>query len=367
MEKNKINGLYYSLKQSFKNPLNKKHYTKRKSNLSVREKNFISIFPSDKIIKRKGYSFMEFNKAKILSDFQYSLLSLQERIAAFYHIVAPESKQDAVLEGIDLWRKILLKNKEDIHKAIFVKDYKNDSNNFNIRKDFRSNYKFAIDLCGNWPFEKMLMPYLHTLMPSEYGKFTLNEDSADNDRMLGWGNKISEERNINSNADFISINNNEVHYFELKNLMVEGLRSANFKVSNNPILNKDDDNHHVLFINFDGVGNTKTGKRKHKHNIRIDNISWNYIMEFHKNYPSQFGGYKQSYLLHFPGETKCCLSENKNERATIAKIGERDKCFIYEKDSLAEFSINYKKDIYPFIKTDNKNSIVIEVLKEIKQ
>jgi len=166
------------------------------------------------------------------------------------------------------------------------------------------------------------------------------------------------------------VNNDEIYYFELKNLMVNDIYSANFKVCNNPLTNvrkEDSDKYHVLFINFDGVGNTKNPRRKSISTIRIDDMMWTNIIKFHKNYPYQFGGEKEAYLVHFSGEEQCCLSDTKNKRATNKPIGVREKCFIYDEKPLAKYKINYKNDILPYIDIKNVNSIITNTLNEIKQ
>ena len=309
------------------------------------------------------------SNAKVQEDFRSSFISLQERIATFYHIVSPDLKEQAIKSAITLWRDILInKNRKELYNALFNDKYKDTDNKFSNRRDFRKSYQFALDLSSNWPFERALLPYLNQFIDLDCSKFELNPNSSDYDTLLGWGevDKKDDIREINGASDFISTINDKIYYFELKNIMSPDFNSANFKLTSSPCVNRDDEleQYNIIFLNFDGVGYTKSNHRKDIFKFRAYRLSWEEILKAHIHYPPQFGSRKKAYLIHFDGEDSCKLHD-RNGQCDINSIGHRDDCFIYPSKPFFDCDIDYNKDIKPFINFDREKKIVKKILSRI--
>ncbi len=293
------------------------------------------------------------NENEFLDKYEKYFKAIQERIYAFFVSIGEEDIKEKIKESVNLWNKLIINESKSFSNLLNNKDYKNNDKNYNIRRGYRSKNTFAFDLITNWALERSIIPYLHKYSGLDCSEFELNPNTCDFDTKLGWDSDIndSKPRKINSNYDFVTTINDEIHNIELKSMFV-GNRSANLKIYCTP---KDKDNldkYHILFLHFNGLGNPRFNGVLKETKFEIYNIPWSKLINSHIHYPPQLDR-KPCYLIHFEGENKCERFDVNNK--SINEIKNDKECFILDKPIIKN-KIRYD-EFKPYLISKNDNLI----------
>ena len=312
------------------------------------------------------YNWQPEKEAGFLKHSEDYLRAVQERIAAFFMMVG-DSDEDIKLKvekASNLWYDIVVNEAKSLYSIIYQKGYKNDDANFIKRKGYRSKNQFAFDLITNWVFERMIIPVTHTYSGLNCEPFYLNPETCDNDAKLGWEANISNggNRKINSKYDFLTKIDGIVHNIEIKSMFVHDKRSANFKVFFTPDKNEDLEKYHVLFFNFNGLGNPKSYAPS-KTKVELFYIPWTQLSKSHIHYPPQIDG-KPCYLVHLYDELLCEQCDI-NGKKTTTNIGETKGCFHLDKPILQKV-LRYD-DLQPYLTYSNKKFLPNNILKMVQK
>lgn len=290
------------------------------------------------------------------------LRAVQERVAAFFILINYIDIQTKVNEASDLWYKIIMEEAFSFYKLLYQKDFKDQDDNFMKRKGYRTKNQFAFDLITNWAFERSILSHIHNIFNINCSPFSLNPDSCDNDAKLGWGTDINKPRKINSKYDFITNINGELHNVELKSMFIHNRTSANFKVYFTPDKNEDLSKNHILFFNFNGIGNPRK-EAPSLTTLELYNIPWIKLINCHIHYPPQLDS-KPCYLVHLKGE-KICELYNSNGVKTINELGKTNGCLVFDQPEL-QTEIKYS-DLKRYLNYDDDKFNPDKMLNIIKE
>jgi len=294
------------------------------------------------------------------NNFYNYLRAVQERVTAFFLAIKDEDIEQKISDVSDLWYQIVLSEVESFNKLLYSDDFKNNDNNFIKRKGYRNKNIFAFDLITNWAFERSILPYIHKYSGlNDCSEFYLNPETCDNDARLGWGIN-QKSRKINANHDFLTKINNEIHNVELKSMFIYNRRSANIKVFCTPKDKNALDNHHIIFLHFNGIGNPKE-KTPKQTRFKIFYIPWKKLIKTHVHYPPQLDR-KPCYLIHFKGE-EICEQHSFNGIKNKYDIGENKDCLIF--DNIVLQKVLRYDEITPYLNKEKYSAD--NILKVIKQ
>lgn len=310
-----------------------------------------------------NYNFIHEKEASFLKYSEDYLRAVQERVSAFFIAIEEDDVKTKVQEASDLWYQILISEASSFYKLLYEKGFKNEDPNFMKRKGYRNKNRFAFDLITNWVFERSVIPYLHKYSGLDCEPFYLNPETCDTDAQLGWelDVKSNQPRKINSKYDFLTKINDDVHHIELKTMFIYGRKSANFKTYFTPKRDADLSKYHVLFLNFNGLGNPKDCPPDLTI-VSLNYIPWTKLKDCHVHYPPQLDG-KPCYLVHFPGEVICEKYDVAGYKDTDS-IANDNKCFIMDDVKLKK-KIRYD-DLKPYLNYKNEKFIPENILKVIQ-
>ena len=282
--------------------------------------------------------------------------AIQERVATFFITIGYGNVLDKVIRATDAWYNIIVNESETFRKILYIKGFKNKDKNFIKRKGYRTKTEFGFDLISSWVVEQAIYPYLHEYMPLKCEPFYVNNENCDSDCRFGWDKKHS--RSLNSKSDFLTKVDGVEHNIELKSMFTGGKKSANFKTFFTP----DDElyKNHVLFFNFNGMGNPK-GVSPHKSHFELYYIPWKGLTQCHVHYPPQLDS-KPCFLVHLQGEG-VCEQYNINGVTSIGDIKNDNNCFII-KDRILSKILTYD-EVGPYVNNDKTDPRgILSIIKE---
>lgn len=278
------------------------------------------------------------------------LRAIQERVATYFYVIDYFDIQTKVDEATELWAKIVKKEAKSFYSIIYENEYKSNDVNFMKRKGYRNKNSFAFDLITNWVFERSIISNIHKYSGLNSSEFLLNPETCDVDACLGWGDDDNKPRKINSQYDFITHIDGEIHNIELKSMFVYNKKSANFKTFFKPKEKEDLSKYHILFFNFNGLGNPKMSNIQNT-TFEMYYIPWSKLSDCHIHYPPQLDS-KPCYLVHLNG-CNSCETFDKTGNKNVGKVIGNNSCFIID-NILIQKELRYC-DIKQYLNYNNFN------------